>query len=69
MRSPPTISTVSEMASLFRWGYAMLESPQKKPLLYGVTAFSSHARNGMEAGGREGGRERERGKKRERAKR
>lgn len=27
----------------------MLESPQKKPRLYGVTAFSSHAKNGMEA--------------------
>lgn len=27
----------------------MLESPQKKPRLYGVTAFNSHAKNGMEA--------------------
>lgn len=27
----------------------MLVSPQKKPRLYGVTAFSSHAKNGMEA--------------------
>lgn len=29
----------------------MLESPQKKPRLYGVTALSSHAKNGMEADG------------------
>lgn len=41
----------------------MVESPQKKPRLYGITAFSSQAKNGMEAdemyrrqGGREGGR-------------
>ncbi len=27
----------------------MLESPQKKPRLYGVTAFNSQAKNGMEA--------------------
>jgi len=27
----------------------MLESPQKKPRWYGVTAFNSHAKNGMEA--------------------
>lgn len=27
----------------------MLESPQKKPRRYGVTAFSSQAKNGMEA--------------------
>lgn len=27
----------------------MLVSPQKKPRLYGVTAFNSHAKNGMEA--------------------
>lgn len=42
----------------------MLESPQKKPRLYGVTAFNSHAKNGMEAdemwereGREEGGRQ------------
>lgn len=29
----------------------MLESPQKKPRLYAVTALSSHAKNGMEADG------------------
>lgn len=27
----------------------MLESPQKRPRLYAFTAFSSHAKNGMEA--------------------
>lgn len=27
----------------------MLESPQKKPRWYGVTAFNSQAKNGMEA--------------------
>lgn len=27
----------------------MVESPQKKPRRYGVTAFSSQAKNGMEA--------------------
>lgn len=31
----------------------MLVSPQKKPLLYGVTALSSQAKNGMEAVRRE----------------
>lgn len=36
----------------------MLESPQKNPRLYGVTAFNSHAKNGMEAD-EMGGKERE----------
>lgn len=31
----------------------MLVSPQKKPLMYGVTALSSQAKNGMEAVKRE----------------
>jgi len=31
----------------------MLGSPQKKPLMYGVTALSSQAKNGMEAVRRE----------------
>ena len=43
----------------------MLGSPQKKPRLYGVTAFNSHAKNGMEAGKmwkRKGGEEEEKTK-------
>lgn len=27
----------------------MLESPQKNPRMYGVTAFNSHAKKGMDA--------------------
>lgn len=49
MAMPPAMSRVSGMASLSKYGQVMLSSPQKKPRSYGVTAFNSHAKNGMEA--------------------
>lgn len=50
MTMPPEISTLSGMDSLAMYGYMMLVSPQKKPLLYATTTLNSQTKKGIDTG-------------------